>query len=500
MSKIKTISLCGLIAISSVPALAELQHQDMDVNQDGLVSKAEWVHYVNRRFDELDANKDQMLKSGEVGRGALEYGDKNKDGGVSLSEYQQFRQGHFERKDQDQSGTLTLREVLESPAAKTAAATVDFSGKRAKLEALSSLTTAPAMHLAEGFDSTDNLVAIYYEALDWQGQPTKVFAWLGMPDDYEGEVPAMVLVHSGSAYKEWVQEWTARGYAAISISVEGQTDRRVDKVWERHEWAGPQRVGIYGDSTEALEDQWMYHAVADTILANSLIRTIDGVDASRVGVMGISWGGVITSTVIGLDDRFAFGVPTFGCGGLASAENRYGEALGNNETYKQVWDPMLRLRRAKLPTLWLSRPEGKHFPMDIFALNYATVTGEHMVSLVPKMGHGHGPGWNRPECYAFADSIVNGLGPWCVPVRASLQGDLCKATFRSTKVLDAAVLVSTTDRGVSGERKWVETPATVVRKGSNWSARATLPAGSTAWFMNVKSGDLVTSSDYQEVR
>jgi len=27
-----------------------------------------------------------------------------------------------------------------------------------------------------------------------------------------------------------------------------------------------------------------------------------------------------------------------------------------------------------------------------------------------------------------------------------------------------------------------------------------LPDGSTAWFINVKQGDLVASSDYQEVR
>ena len=114
------------------------------------------------------------------------------------------------------------------------------------------------------------------------------------------------LVHGGggSAFKNWVQEWNARGYAAISIAVEGQTDNRVGKAWQSHEWAGPKRNGIYHDSAESLQNQWMYHAVADTILANSLIRSIDGVDASRVGILGISWGGVITSTVIGIDDRF----------------------------------------------------------------------------------------------------------------------------------------------------------------------------------------------------
>ena len=78
----------------------------------------------------------------------------------------------------------------------------------------------------------------------------------------------MVLVHGGggTAFKEWVEKWNARGYAAISIAVEGQTDKRSEdgESWEKHEWAGPSRVGIYGDAKEEFKDQWMYHAVADT--------------------------------------------------------------------------------------------------------------------------------------------------------------------------------------------------------------------------------------------
>ena len=72
----------------------------------------------------------------------------------------------------------------------------------------------------------------------------------------------------------------------------------------------------------------MYHAVADTVLANSLLRSLPGVDADKVGIMGISWGGVITSTVIGIDDRFAFAIPTYGCGDLSEAPNQYGKSLG----------------------------------------------------------------------------------------------------------------------------------------------------------------------------
>ena len=493
-------------AATAKPRLLEL-HQTMDSNQDSLVSHDEFMASWKASFDQRDKDQNGQLTAVEDGAEMLKLADWNQDGVLTWDEEQQLRQGHFKYMDKDSNQSLTLPEILGSAAKPTASGDVDFAAQRARVVALSDLTAAPVMHRAEGFDSTDKLMAIYYQALDWQGKPTKVFAWLGMPDEYNEDVPAVVLVHGGggTAFKNWVQEWNARGYAAISIAVEGQVDRKntngdKSQHWERHEWAGPARKGIYHDSAQSLQDQWMYHAVADTILANSLIRSIDGVDASRVGIMGISWGGVITSTVIGIDDRFAFAIPTYGCGDLIAAENHYGLSLGSNETYKQVWDPMLRLERAKMPSLWFSWPQDEHFPMDQFAACYGKVAGEHMVALVPEMGHGHGPGWSRPEGYAFADSIVNGQGPWCVQTDASLQADTCKVTFQSTKALNAVMLISTTDRGVSGERTWVETPATVARNGVAWIATATLPTGSTAWFMNVKSGDLIASSDYQQVK
>lgn len=219
--------------------------------------------------------------------------------------------------------------------------------------ALGKLTQTPTMQVAEGFQSSENLKAVYFDALDWQGKPTKVFAWLGLPEKREGKVPGVVLVHGGggTAFKEWVKKWNEQGFAAISIAVEGQTDQRKPKStdkdnpkgWVQHEWPGPRRSGIYGDSDVPLKDQWMYHAVADTVLANSLLRSMPEVDAEKVGLMGISWGGVITSTVMGIDDRFAFAIPTYGCGNLSEAGNQYGRALGNNLVYKQVWDPILRL-------------------------------------------------------------------------------------------------------------------------------------------------------------
>ncbi len=378
----------------------------------------------------------------------------------------------------------------------------DVSAQLEQVISLGRLDAAPATHAADGFPNEDGIRAIFFDALPWKGKPTRAFAWLGVPANRNSKVPGVVLVHGGggTAFIEWVKKWNEHGFAAISIAVEGQTDQRDvanPKAWQRHNWAGPARDGIYGDSTEPLSDQWIYHAVADTVLANSLLRSLPEVDADRIGVMGISWGGVITSTVIGIDSRFAFAIPTYGCGHLFDADNHYGRALGKNELYQQVWDPMVRLSRAKLPVLWFSWPQDQSFPLDCQAACYRVAPGPHMVSLIPGLRHGHAPAWNAPDSYAFAESVVRADGPWCKQSSATIADGVAQVEFIATKTLDRALLCSTTDLGITGNRKWIESSAKLEKSSDKWIASAVLPSGTTAWFINVRSGDLTASSDYQ---
>jgi dienelactone hydrolase len=381
--------------------------------------------------------------------------------------------------------------------------------QREQVLALGQLTSPPRTFEAEGRAAEGDARAIFFEALPYQGRPTRVFAWLGVPKKRAGKIPGVVLVHGGggTAFKEWVQRWNERGYAAICIAVEGQTDEKASgdteataTGWKRHAWSGPQRAGIYGDSAKPMNEQWIYHAVADAVLANSLLRALPEVDASKIGVMGVSWGGVITSTVIGIDARFAFAIPVYGCGHLFDSENQYGRALGDNTLYREVWDPMVRLGRVTMPVLWFSWPEDKHFPMDCLAASYRATSGPRMVSLIPGMKHGHGPAWLAPDSYAFADSVVQAGTPWFKHVRTEVAGGRACFVFTSAKIANSATLVSTTDTGFTGNRTWIETQATLEKQGGEWRSSAPLPVGTTAWFINIRSGALTASSEFQEVR
>jgi cephalosporin-C deacetylase-like acetyl esterase len=181
---------------------------------------------------------------------------------------------------------------------------------------LKALSSAPAH---AWLNQDDKVHSLRYAGLPYQGQATEVFAYYASPSTLSGEAggpyPAVVLVHGGggTAFDVWAKLWAERGYAAIAMDLAGKTPDG-----QRLPNGGPDQ----GDDTKfgniggAVTDQWSYHAVANVILAHSLIRSFEEVDAKRTAVTGISWGGYLTNIVAGVDDRFAAAVPVYGCGFL----------------------------------------------------------------------------------------------------------------------------------------------------------------------------------------
>jgi hypothetical protein len=116
------------------------------------------------------------------------------------------------------------------------------------------------------------------------------------------------------------------------------------------------------------------------------------------------------------------------------------------------------------------------------------------------MGHSHPAGWNPPDSYAFAKSVVETGKPWGNSPSATTKEGYAIAVFHSSKPITKAVLISTTDKGFTGTRKWVETPAAAASGGGGTTTSAPLPSGTTAWYINAYADTLTLTSDYQEIR
>ncbi|MDO6792079.1 prolyl oligopeptidase family serine peptidase [Tamlana sp. 1_MG-2023] len=263
-----------------------------------------------------------------------------------------------------------------------------------------------------------NIKALFYETLDYEGRPTRAFAYMGTPES-ETLVPAMVLVHGGGgrAFYEWVKIWNDRGYAAIAMSLEGHVHDEKGEGKYKHEFSGPQRVGRFDDIQLPLKEQWMYHAVSDILLGHSLLAAQPEVDASRIGITGISWGGILSSLVSGVDSRLQCAIPVYGAGFLYESKGHFGDEGDNSPEViekKKFWDPARQFSKAKVSTLWVNGDSDAHFSLNITSHSFDVTKDHAFMSIHHGMKHGHPPGWRPnevPEIYAFADYILKGKSP-----------------------------------------------------------------------------------------
>ncbi len=358
------------------------------------------------------------------------------------------------------------------------------------------------------FDTEDcqkpGVRSIYYSGLEYQGKPTRVFAYIGLPDVPKGtKVPGIVLVHGGggTAFDSWVRLWNSRGYAAIAMdNCGGLPEREEPKRWKRHAHSGPAGWGGWGQMENAPTDQWTYHAVADVILAHSVLRSLPEVDVDRIGLTGISWGGYLTCLTAGLDSRFKFAVPVYGCGftdehGFAAQVKSLGPE--GSRRWMEWWDPSRTLPKAKMPILWVNGSNDFAYTLNAWQKSYWLPPGKRTLCARLRMPHGHGPAGEGPkEIHVFADSIVNGGTPLAKVNFRGRSDQTVWATFDSAVPVTKAELNYTTHTGRWQDREWKSIPATIECQ----KITATLPEETTVFYFNLfDSRDCVTSTEHQEL-
>jgi dienelactone hydrolase len=298
-----------------------------------------------------------------------------------------------------------------------------------------------------------NVKAIWLDGVSFGGKATKVFAYIGFPEgaSADNKVPAIVLQHGGGgyAYPNWVKLWNDRGYAAIAVgntgyfpAAQGITDFYGAASWTRSvpkdvlssdpRIMPPDNDGMYS-STGSVDRMWMYHAVAQTILANNLLRADKRVDPDRIGLTGISWGGVITSIAIGYDTRFAFAIPVYGSGYLNEAHSWMKDNFNSKGT-RELWEPSLKFNDVRTPVLWLCWANDNCFSINSNSKSFVETNGS-VLSVIQNWNHGHIEGWSRPEIYRFADWAVKGGKP--LATFETLPGSSRDVSFRISVPSDA---------------------------------------------------------------
>ncbi|MBQ5840753.1 MAG: hypothetical protein IIW40_02225 [Clostridia bacterium] len=278
-----------------------------------------------------------------------------------------------------------------------------------------------------------HIKAITFDGAQMNGKKTKVFAYIGFPKGASAskKVPAVVLVHGGGghAFAEWVRIWNERGYAAIAMDTTGYFPSAKGKgiAGDNGDAKDLWQYGMYGPFSESgyvnapntdrmknvpkqsnMEEHWMYHAVVSTILAHNILMTDNRVNVAKIGINGISWGGVITSLAIGYDTRYAYAVPIYGCGYLDEMPTYFGD-LFSPAAVKSQYSAADRFGKVKIPTLWLAWVFDTNFSIDKNTKSYLDVKNAGgIMSIKQTWSHSHKAGWQAEETFRFADSICKG--------------------------------------------------------------------------------------------
>ncbi|MBR2838823.1 MAG: family 78 glycoside hydrolase catalytic domain, partial [Kiritimatiellae bacterium] len=372
------------------------------------------------------------------------------------------------------------------------------------------LKTPPQVFEAPQY-ATNGVRALFYEGLPYKGRATRVFAYLGVPEHAAGErVPAMVLVHGGggSAFIRWVKFWNSKGYAAISMDTCGKVSGNAKGGEQRghfpHEWSGPAGWGGFATVNDLDEDHWMYHAVAAVVRANSLVRSLRDVDPERVGLTGVSWGGIITCTAASIDGRFRFAAPVYGCGANFTLAPAWQENCGhigqrNVPKWRSKWDPISYLPQCAVPIHWLDGTNDPWFALPAIERCREAMSCKSGATFRIRMVHTHGRvSEEAGEIVALADGHLRG-GP-ALPQFGEVRRDgrMAVATFSADGRLPPvrACLDYTLDPpdrvGLWFSRKWASAPATI----GNGEVSARLPDGAKAWYLNLETKEGLRTSSH----
>jgi len=372
------------------------------------------------------------------------------------------------------------------------------------------ITTIPKHRIISS--DTATVIEIIYESVSYGDLPkTQVFAYYASPGtlthkpDAPHSLPAIVFVHGGGgkAFREFAQLWASRGYAVIAMDLAGRGNDS-----QRLPLGGPDQdpAKKFTSIDSALNQQWVYHAVANVALAHSLIRSFPEVDTNRTGITGISWGGFLTCISSGIDPRYKVAAPVYGCGfyfdtvGLNYRANLNKLSQTSAKRWVEQYDPSNFIRYSKAHFLWITGAKDHHFNPSMFARTYNEVFSQSQFSLRADMPHGHTEGATPPEIATFMNHWLENQSaeiPQIHHLKTEPSGAFEAKTTATSPIVSASICYTQDHFQPFEKRTWKTLPVAC----ENGKIKGQLPDSVTIWILQIKdSSGLLGSTAYQFVR
>ncbi len=240
----------------------------------------------------------------------------------------------------------------------------------------------------------------------------RTFGYMGIPEAAD-KLPGIVCVHGGAghAYARYTLEAMQHGFAAIALDTEGC--RNITGGDNYSESADAYETDPLGHKPKDSfimqaadpEHQWLYWAVADTAIANTVLRSLAEVDESKVGLTGISWGGLIAASTICYDYRFAFCIPVY----LSSYTwATVASDVGNLKAHRiaqKIWQNPELLKASPVPTLLLAG-DNDHFATINTQMSTLDALSNGTLIIKHNYNHSQQAGASASEIYRFAHTVL----------------------------------------------------------------------------------------------
>ncbi|MFA5840004.1 MAG: alpha/beta fold hydrolase [Candidatus Margulisiibacteriota bacterium] len=230
---------------------------------------------------------------------------------------------------------------------------------------------------------------IFYESLPYKGVPVHIFGYFCHPIKFKGKLPAVLLVHGGGGSASLNRSiiLARKGYAVLAIDLPGKGEKR----------AGSRSTGPDMDVANLLnakapfENNYLVNAVAATRNAITYLAQRKEVDPSRIGMVGLSWGGVITLLTNGQDDRLKAAVNVFGAGYIPEGctwQDWFTKMSSEEITnWDNSLDPKNFLKSQHAPILFITGTNDHCYYLPTFQKSYNQVPVEKELCLIPNLRH-----------------------------------------------------------------------------------------------------------------
>ncbi len=324
---------------------------------------------------------------------------------------------------------------------------------------------------------------VYYDSFGADGKSLRIFAYYAFPAAKKNtKLPGIVWVHGGAhlASKDAVVEWASRGYAAISMDLPGKGG----PAREKSRSDGPDMTDQNTfDVTPSPRNSFLYAAVNSVCRGISALAAQPEVDPSRIGVVGYSWGGVITLIANGIDNRISAACDVFGAGYIPEESCWLGITgkmpMKELQSWREHFDPSSYLTSQCGKTLFVGATQDTYYPLRPFLKTYQAAKCAKALCLVPNKNHEIDDAANADIVKWFDWALRS--GPALPTAKVDRSGGKLKVTASGTRPVTAVSLL-TADGSDYTKASWKAT--TLTAKDGAWTADA--PKSTTPYFITAR--------------